>query len=945
MKRRRAPAVEVHVRPLWVLAFLSGTAALLYQSLWMRSLGLVFGNTTDAVAMVLATFMGGLALGSLVAARRPAARPLRAYARVELALGATALLTWPLLKLLPAAYAGVAWRLALEGAADLLARGLLSALVLLPPTMLLGATVPLLVEHLTRAGQGLRTVVARIYLVNTLGAALGVALGGFLLVPALGLTGTLLAAALLNLTVGLAALRWSEKEPARGRVAGAEGPPPSTARGRPLFALLAFASGAFSFGMEVLWTRSLVLVIGSSIYAFNLVLLAVLAGIVAGTLAYERLRPRVVRPQTWLGLLFLAAGGTAAAGVFVLGQLPDAYLALMRALPVRFAWHLAGGFGLCLAAMLPVTATVGLTFPLLLHLVETDRPQRATGLLYAWNTAGALVGALCADLVFVRALGLQGSLLALASLLAACGAATLLGVRGGSPWPRRAAPVAAAAVLALAILWRPWDPLRMTAGVYQYGLQWREQVGFRLSHLAADRRILFYEEGREAVIAVAERPGTGRRYLSVNGKTDAGSGAEDVLTQKFIAHVPLLLHPSPRRVLVVGWGAGATVAASALYPVERLECVEIEPATWRAAPLFSALSGGVRADPRFGVVFRDGRNHLLRSAASWDVVVSEPSNPWIAGVSNLFTLEFYEVVRSRLGPGGLFGQWFHYYNFDPADVKVELHTFARAFPHVSLWVVPPLPADQGATLGADLLLVGSVEPHALDWGRLRRAFAGGAIAEDLRATRVLADEAGVLAAWTMDERGLERYVQDPRRFPRGTPLNTDDHPWIEFAAPRRNVRPPAEVARLARTQYEDLAGAGEPMGPLRGAPAAGPEAASLYRRVADRHAEAARPRRALRALERAVEADPTSGAVWESLGGLYLDGGDYARAERSHRELLRLRPDDVPARLRLGAVLARRGRWAEARAALLEARRLDGAAPVDPGLLAYVESRITSPRP
>ena len=264
----------------------------------------------------------------------------------------------------------------------------------------------------------------------------------------------------------------------------------------------------------------------------------------------------------------------------------------------------------------------------------------------------------------------------------------------------------------------------MTAGVYEYGLEWKDRPGFRLADLRAERSLLFYEEGREAVVAVAEREG--RRFLSVGGKTDAGSGREDVLTQKFIAHVPLLLHPAPKRVLVVGWGAGATAAAAALHPIERLTCVEIEPATFRAAPFFEALSGRVRSDPRFEIAFRDGRTHLLRTRDLYDVVVSEPSNPWITGVANLFTREFYATALARLAPGGVFGQWFHYYRFEPADVKVELRTFAAVFPHASLWLVPPVSGPNGPTLAADLLLVGSREPQSLEWDAASRGVRGRA---------------------------------------------------------------------------------------------------------------------------------------------------------------------------------------------------------------------------
>ncbi|HSB61916.1 MAG TPA: hypothetical protein VLI67_09360, partial [Vicinamibacteria bacterium] len=380
---------------LFVLVALSGAAGLVYQSLWMRSFGLVFGNTTDAVAFVLSAFMGGLALGGFLVARRPAPRPLEAYARVEIGIAATALVSWPLLRALPAAYGALAGRISLDGPLESLGRGLAAGVLVMPTAVLLGATVPLVVAHLTRSGRGFHRVLGRLYLVNTLGGAAGVALGPFVLVPALGLSGTLLAAAGLNAVIGGVALRLSRDvervagpgtRPAGGRAPG----PPIPA----LFPALAFASGAFSFAVEVLWTRSLVLVIGSSVYSFHLVLLAVLLGIASGTAVYERLRPRVARPRLWLGSLLATTGLLSLAGVFVLGWLPEAFLALVRALPVSFAAHQAAGFALSLAALLPVTLVLGLTFPLLAHLLasETDA-QRASGLLYGWNTAGAIVGA------------------------------------------------------------------------------------------------------------------------------------------------------------------------------------------------------------------------------------------------------------------------------------------------------------------------------------------------------------------------------------------------------------------------------------------------------------------------------------------------------------------------------------------------------------------------
>jgi spermidine synthase len=983
-------------RALPLLVAVSGASALVYESLWMRSFGLIFGGTTSAVAMVLAVFMGGMALGSALAARGRAAHPLRAYARVELAIGAAALLSLPLLRALPWAYGALVTRTGLTGAAEQMGITGLAALVLLPPTVLLGTTVPLAVEFLSRAGTEMHAGFGRLYLLNTLGGAVGVALAPFVLVPALGVRGTLVSAAAGSLFVGGVTGRWartigplpaSGAEPIRmpGGTAEREGRVAS-----PLGRLLAFASGAATFGVEVLWTRSYALVIGSSVYAFNAMLLAVLIGIGLGAGLYGRWRGRISRPAWAVGLLFVGAGVAMLAGQWAIGLLPIAYLAALGALPVSFATHQFAGLTLCLATMLPVTVALGLTFPLLLHL---DDPrglgvQRASGRLYASNTAGAIAGALGADLLLVKHLGLQPPYLVFAGLLLVSGA-WALAVAGGWTTLRRAAAVivAAGGLAALVPHWKPWDPVLMASGVHRYGLEWAQRLdsaGRLGAWLREQRTLLFYREGVEAVIAVQAPRGSTRRFLSINGKTDAGSGAEDVVQQKFLAHVPMLLHPAPRRVLVIGWGSGATAASAALHGVASLECVEIEPSEWDAAPFFADLSGQLKDDPRFRIVFRDARNHILRSHEAFDVIVSEPSNAWISGVSNLFTLEFHEAALGRLAPGGILAQWFHYYSLEPADVKVELKTFLSVFPHVSLWLAPPVgPAGGVKSLGADLLLVGSREPHRLDWVRLERAFASPDVGGDLRATGVFADALTLAATWTMGRAELQRWVEDERAFPSGTPLNTDDHPYIEFVSPRRNVMAPSRAARLAAAQYSAM---GEAGGDLRqalsGAPSGGAAESAFLRELAERYVAAVQPERALRALDAAVAADPGDAAAyaragellldrgrpaeaekhlaeavrldpgraraWEALGELALDRHDYARAEEAHRALLRLQPGNVAAWLRLGAVLARQQRWHEARDALGRARALDPKAPVDPQLLGFLDRQIRSvarPRP
>lgn len=951
-EKPEAPAARV-ARALPFLVALSGAAALVYESLWMRSFGLIFGGTTSAVAMVLAVFMGGLALGSALAARRPAAQPLRAYARVELLAGVTALLSLPLLRALPWAYGLLVARAGPTGALEHLGIAALAALVLLPPTVLLGATVPLAVEFLARAGTEVHAGFGRLYLLNTLGGALGVALAPFVLVPALGVRGTLVAAAAASLFVGGVARRWSIELgplPAATGKPATEGPARSPVPGGALGPALAFASGAATFGVEVLWTRSYALVIGSSVYSFNVMLLAVLLGIAAGSAVYARTRGRVASPARAVGFLFLAAGLSVLAGQWAIGVLPIAYLGALSALPVSFAAHQAAGLALCLVTMLPATLALGLTFPLLLHLADPGAAgaQRASGRLYAWNTAGAIAGALAADLLLVRHLGLQPPYLVFAGLLLAGGAWALAASAGWRP-VAQAAVLAATAVAAGALVpvWRPWDPVLVTSGVHRYGLEWAHRLESprRLaSWLREQRTLLFYREGTEAVVAVSAPTGSTRRFLSINGKTDAGSGVEDVVQQKFLAHVPLLLHPAARRALVVGWGSGATAASAALHPLESIECVEIEPATWEAAPFFADLSGRLKDDPRFRIAFRDARNHVLRARGSYDVVLSEPSNAWISGVSNLFTREFHEAALSRLAPGGLFAQWFHYYSLEPEDVKVEVATFLSVFPHVSLWLAPPVGPEVGVkNLAADLLLVGSREEQRLDWPHLERAFADPGLGEDLRSTGVLGDAPAFAATWTMGRPEIERWLDDPKAFPRGRPLNTDDHPHLEFVAPRRNVMGPARAARLATDLYAEMVrGGGDVRSALSGAPSGGAAEAAFLRALADRYFAAVQPERHARALEAALAAFPDDAAAWEALGSFALDRRDYRRAEEAHRALVRLEPDDTAAWLRLGATLARQEKWVEAREAIARARRLDPRAPVDPELVAFLERKAAA---
>ena len=863
------------------LAFASGAAALTYESLWMRSFGLIFGVTTHAVSVTLCTFMGGLALGSWIVSRLAVRRILPAYAAVEAGIGLSALLTLPILRALPAWYGSMLQGRALPAGMETGLRCAAAASVVLVPTVLLGATFPLLVESLARAGRGFHLSLGRLYLVNTLGGAAGVALGAFALLPAIGVTGTFLAAASVNLAVGLVAFAGSRGAaptvaPVATRpVAAPEADAaPGERTGLPAaFLLAALATGACSFGLEILWTRSLSLVIGSSIYSFNLMLLAFLIGIVFGTALYDHLRPRIVRPDRWLAATLAGVAAIILADLALVGWLPLVFFNLMRVIPAEFLAHQAAGFGLCLLAMLPVTIAFGFSFPLLVHLVTMGRrtPQQVSGLLYAWNTLGAIAGALATSFVLVPATGMQASFVWMAALPLLAG---LVCAAGARPWSATVR-VAAFVTLGLGIFllgwtWRPWDLRLMTAGIYKNALAWlpTAQPGFfwLRDGLRQTRELLLYEEGREAVVT-AVRTG-GDVEIVVNGKTDGGTSRFDSTTQKLLAHVPLMLHPGPRRALVIGWGSGGTAGSAALYPLADLHAVEIEPAVFDAAPLFAAVNRGVERDPRFRITFEDARTVLLTSPATYDVIVSVPSNPWISGVSNLFTRDFYQVVRPRLAEHGLLCQWFHYYNMSLDDVRTQVRTFTDVFPYAALFVVPPSGAGNGAlTVSGDLLLMGSAGPIVLDVERVRRRLADSAIKDDLSAAGV-DDALDLLLDQVMDRDDLVAFAGEG-------PRNTDDRPVLEFSAPRGLfLSTDANAAMYGRL----VAGGRAPLPALVNEPALLP-AAPPREGAAERVAIARALHRkgmldhAKSVLRDALALDPASGPAHAALGEiLYVEG-------------------------------------------------------------------------
>jgi spermidine synthase len=504
--------------------------------------------------------------------------------------------------------------------------------------------------------------------------------------------------------------------------------------------------------------------------------------------------------------------------------------------------------------MLPLTTLFGITFPLLARLQGGQDAREISGRLYQWNTLGSILGALGAGFLLVPLAGLQASFIWCAGLLLLPGLLALLAAlprRGAQPQRaalRTAAGLAAAALLAgVGLFYRPWDLLLMTCGIYKYGLEWRGLIpdGRTLQEsLRKYRSLLFYREGREAVVSVT-RSAAGT-FLAINGKIDAGTQA-DTATQKLLAHVPLALHPSPRTAFIVGWGSGGTAGSAALHPLREIHCAEIEPAVFETAPLFEELNRGVQGDPRFTVHLQDARSLLLAGGPRYDVIISEPSNPWVSGMASLFTAEFYRIVAERLEDGGVFCQWFHYYDLGLQDIRVQVATFCRRFPYASLWLVPPSAGgmDGRPTPVGDILLLGSLRPLPLDYRRVRAAWSIPGVRQDLDAVGIR-DELDLLAIWTADRADLQAFAGR-------APENTDERPLLELNAPRGLYS--ASNSREQRlAMYGALAAVGrDPMPPLENHPALGSagSAGAVYERLAGLYEARLQPARARRLAEAA----------------------------------------------------------------------------------------------
>ena len=779
----------------------SGAAALIYEVTWTRLLTLQVGHGVAAASTVLAAFMGGLALGSAwggrAATRITASSALRLYASLELGIAVLALILPlelraldPLLELAYADGAG--------GTTFVLLRVSASLALVAVPAAAMGATFPVAARWFVhRAGRTAQDA-GTLYAMNTVGAALGALAAGFLLLPSLGLSGATWVGVALNLAAAGGA--WSIGRTAAAETAAPEAahaergptPAPKTKRkGRgapvaaaqaptpqPVLAAVALAiSGFASLVLQVVWTRVLALILGPTTYAFSTIVAIFIAGIAIGAALAAHLVPRVRQPVAGLAVcLALSVGCATLAAAFVDRALLDVAAVLARP-DVTYTAVLYRQALLVIGLLAPMTIAFGAAFPFAVA-VATRRDETVSadlGLIYAANTAGAIAGALLAGFALIPWLGLQ-STIRLVTMVGAVGAIGIvfLGRAGGSA--RLLSGALAAGVVALA-LWLPdWDRLLLSSGGYKYAALLR---GPDLRAGLSVGELLYYDEGPTGTVAVRKAGGT--TSLAIDGKVDA-SNSGDMLTQRLLAHVPLLLHPDPKRVAILGLGSGVTLGSALTHPIERADVLEISPEVVAAARFFDKENHQALTNPKTRVIVGDGRTHLLLTHERYDVIVSEPSNPWMAGIASLFTREFFEAARARLEPGGILCQWAHTYDISTEDLQSIAATFLSVFPDGTLWLVGD----------GDVLLVGSTDPLEPRLTTMAEHWRRPGVAADLASVGAR-DPFQVLSMFVAHGATLTRWAGN-------APLQSDDRASLEFSGPANALtRRISDNATLLRT--------------------------------------------------------------------------------------------------------------------------------------------------
>jgi len=777
-----SPGSRVHALILGSF-FFSGVAGLLYQVVWTRYLALFLGHTSYAVVAVLAAFMGGLALGNawLGSVADRVRNPLLMYAGLELGIGAFAFVFPHYFQGVQGAFVGLVRAVEPGGAVRLGLQFVFAGMAILLPTVLMGATLPVLTRYVTHSLGELRGRVAGLYAINSAGAVVGTVWSDWWLIPGLGLELTLRIGAALSIGVGLVAwliYRTTDDEDPLGAAPGDNPEAPGVEVFTPAQLRLALwgigVSGFVAMVYEVAWTRLLALSLGSSTHAYSLMLATFISGIAAGGWWVARWKRRGSTLEAF-GWAELALAATLFASLWFYDLLPWWFVGLSELLgrnPGAYTLYELIQALICVGVMFLPAACLGTTLPLASRVATAalSATGRSVGRVFAVNTLGTVLGAVAGGLVLLPNLGLARTFALGIALNALVGMAIL-----AARWRRRALVWGVPAAV-LVVTWigasqvqTRWQKA-FAIGIWRAGITRPTAADYRALVDAVDLR--YYRDGAGSSVAVVANTlssGVEQISLRVNGKTDATS-VGDMSTQVLMAHLPMLLRPQSQDALVVGLGSGVTAGSFLQHPgVRRVEVVEISPEVVEVAQaFFTNVNHNALGDPRLHLAVEDAKTFLQTTPRTYDIIATEPSNPWMAGVAGVFSQEYYQHLRSRLNPGGLVAQWLQLYESNDRIADIVIQTFASVFPSVGIWHVGP----------GDIVLIGAVDSPVPDLEAMQRRMREPAVQADLE--RVGFGSLASLLQLELIPQGDGAQV--PEAFP-GTPIHSDLNPILEYAAP------------------------------------------------------------------------------------------------------------------------------------------------------------------
>jgi len=777
----------------WILIFffVSGVTGLIYEVVWTRLLTRVMGNTHYSIATVLTIFMAGLALGSYLGGRWIDGKknPLFVYATLEGAIGIYCLL---IPSIIDSAFPLFEWVYQTQNESyskASLCRFFICGAILLIPTALMGATLPVLSKYVSRERACIGRDVGTLYSLNTFGAVFGALSSAFLFMRIWGVLATIWFAAGLNILIAVVIfilfrsdVNTASKEELNQTKESIES---SSLGSNVIFILLAFGfSGWCALTYQIAWNRILSLLLGSSIYAFSLILATFILGLALGTMVFSHMVNKFKNPLVVFGFLQIGIGVSAMAMIPLFENIPFINRWVYQNWNMEFATIQWSVFLVIFCFLFVPTFFMGGQFPVVVRLVvrKLGTLGHSIGKVYASNTIGTIIGSFLAGFVLIPWIGVQNTILVAVGLNLLVGTTVLV---FSADLALNSKIYVLPAILVVCFLYgrsmETWDKSVISSGSY---------MPYRIGDLSeAEKKankILFFKEGTHTTVTT-ELSVSGNIFLRVNGKTDA-SLAMDMRTQLLSGYLPMFLHEDPESVLVIGQGSGITLGAVEQFPIKSVDLVEISSAVIEGSRYFDSFNHNALSDKRLKVILADGRNHVALSDRKYDVIISEPSNPWISGVGALFTDNFFKLMKKRLNPNGVACIWVHT-NMSPMSFKSVARTFSENFKQVTMWE---------SIVGDDYLIIGSDSEYKLSYSQVDEILSDEIRGKDLYRIGI-SNVRDLMSLLIMNREGLLRFSKD-------APIHTDDNSLLEFNAPQYIYKDERDVLVRQLTPFVQIDG-------------------------------------------------------------------------------------------------------------------------------------------